>query len=200
MLSYETIQPGDERVMTEMYERYLNAGPAVAAYIREGFDTGGCLGVKCVLDGELIGVFTARSGIQFTCGHEDIAERIAGRFPARVVTGDMLVVLPEYRSQGIARRLTELLRRQLLDTGAEYFVAEMWIRSIEHDIPARGSVNHLGCVVFEEVHPLFYAGLGLQGLTCPECGERCVCSALVRVMRLGQNGPAPRCQERRTVQ
>ncbi len=184
MFSYLPVEPSDHPIMTALYEQYLNGGSSVSDYIKDGFELGNIIGVKCVYEDKIVGVFTARPGIQFTCGHEDLVLRIAELFKENIVSGDMIVVLPEFRGKGIAREMTAQLLKMLLDRGYKYFVAEMWNHADDHDMPAFGSVKRLGSVVFEEAHELFYADLYKQGLTCPECGIYCKCSALVSVIKL----------------
>ena len=182
MLEYLDLQSGDIDEMSELYEKYLNAGENIKAWISEGMNGPGYCGVKCVDGNKMIGVFSARPAVEFTCGHEDIVDLICERWRGLLLyTGDMLVVAPEYRRQGVARELTERLHRSLVQKGCQCFVAEEWHRFVEKDVPADDVLKYLGRKVIVGRYDDFYKNLGMHGLTCPECGTSCCCGAIVSV-------------------
>ncbi len=185
MLLYSEVNESDFEQMLILYERFLNAGENIAPYLREGISDSSYAGVKC-MDGErMIGVFSARPGVDFTCGHEDIAEKIRRRWRSyRLFTADMLAVLPEYRGLGVARRLAEGLRASLKARGCERLVIEEWRRSIEGDVPVSGVLKYIGPHTTLGVYPDFYRDSAEYGVTCPECGPHCRCGALVCILEI----------------
>ena len=186
MLSYSEVDQRDFEQMLVLYERFLNAGASIAPYLMEGLSSPDYAGVKCEDGGRLIGVFSARSGVEFTCGHEDLVEAIRQKWSGyRLYTADMLAVLPEYRGRGIARRLAEGLRTSLKTHGCEKLVIEEWHRSIEGDVPVSGVLKYIGPYTTLGAYPDFYRDCAHYGVICPECGADCRCGALVCVLEIG---------------
>lgn len=185
MLIYTDPEREDEDVITEMYETYLNAGDSIRGYVREGLEDERFVGVKCVDsdNGRMVGILTARPGIQFTCEHPELVKIIEKRWGTEgVYTGDMLIVDPAYRGRGIAVTMALQLRRRMEERGAVCMVMEQWLRSRERDVPAMHPMQKAGDAILITVDRNFYRDLAKYGLTCPECGDVCRCGAVISVM------------------
>lgn len=185
MLIYREPELADEDAITEMYEKYLNSGESVRAYIREGLEHKGFVGVKCEDSetGKLVGILCARPGIQFTCAHPELERIIYRRWGKEgIYTGDMLVVDSAYRGQGIATNLAVRLRKALIERNAVCMVMEQWLRSKERDVPAMNPMRNAGDAILIAVDQSFYKDMAKYGLTCPECGTECRCGAVVSVI------------------
>lgn len=186
MLIYDKLSLDDLDNMSELYELYLNSGPSISGWLREGLTESGYVGLKC-LDGErMVGVISARPGVEFTCGHEDISSLIKQRWAGyQLYTGDMMAVLPAYRNQGIARELARGFKDELIRNGCERLVLEEWHRSLTDDIPASGVHKYFGKYELVGKYNDFYRDIGKYGLACPECGgSSCRCGAYICVITL----------------
>lgn len=185
MLRYSEIDASDGERMTLLYKTYLNDGETVQDWFEAGLSQGDYAGAKCMDAERAVGVFSARPGIEFTCGHEDIVRQLEETYRGeKIFTADMLAVLPEYRGHGVARQLAWGLRDSLKKHGCEKLIVEAWERSIKHDTPVGGVVKYLSphIKVFGEYLD-FYQNLAQYSLTCPECGgSDCKCGALVLVL------------------
>lgn len=171
--------------LIKLYRGYLNDGEAIDSYLRDGMESDGYLAVKCVCDGKTVGIISAKKGLDFTCGHEDLIERIYDKWGSDgIYCGEMLAVLPQYRKMGIAKALTQKLAEALVSAGARYLVLEEWHRSIEDDIPATGIVKYLGNAETICTDRNFYKDIAKYGLTCPECGAECHCGAKIIIITL----------------
>lgn len=185
MLVYLDPVLGDEDAITDMYETYLNAGPSIREYVRDGLENPDFVGVKCVdTDTEnMVGILCARPGIQFTCAHPELERVIEKRWGTQgIYTGDMLVVDPAYRGHGVASKMATELRRKMKAHGAVCMVMEQWLRSQEKDVPAMNPMRDAGDPILIAVDQTFYRDLAKYGLTCPECGMDCHCGAVVSVI------------------
>lgn len=185
MLVYKDPVPGDEDAITEMYETYLNAGPAIREQVHEQLLDPMFVGVKCV-DTErenMVGILCAHPGIHFTCAHPELVRVIEKRWGTKgIYTGDMLVVDPAYRGHGVASRMATELRQKMKARGAVCMVMEQWLRSKEKDVPAMNPMRDAGDPILIAVDQRFYRNLSQYGLTCPECGEDCQCGAVISVI------------------
>lgn len=187
MFTYSLVCRNDLPDLIKLYRGYLNDGDAIDRYIRGNFETDGYIAVKCVCDGKTVGVISANKGLEFTCGHEDLIEKIYKELGNKdIYCGEMLAVLPEFRNQGIAKGLAQRLAEELKEKKARYLVLEEWQRSIEHDTPANGIVKYLGTSETVCIDPEFYKDLAKYGLTCPQCGQNCTCGAKVIIITLAQ--------------
>ena len=186
MLIYSEVTIEDFGPMLALYERFLNAGEGTWRHLGKSMNAPGYAGVKC-MDGDVMaGVISAEPGVGFTCGHEDLAAQIEERWRGKsVYTGDMLVVLPEYRGRGIARRLSEAWREMLISRGCEILVIEGWHRSREDDVPMTGILKYIGRSITLGEYPDFYQQSERYGVLCPECGAHCRCGATICVIELG---------------
>ena len=185
MLVYLDPVPEDEAAITNMYEVYLNAGPAIREQVHEQLLDPGFIGVKCVdTDRDaIVGILCAHPGIHFTCAHPELERVIEKRWgKAGVYTGDMLVVDPAYRGHGVASKMAKELRRKMRAGGAVCMVMEQWLRSKEKDVPAMNPMRDAGDPILIAVDQRFYRDLSKYGLTCPECGEDCECGAVISVI------------------
>lgn len=185
MIEYGKLERGDEDVVTQFYETYLNSGPSIRDYVHRGLEAEGFVGYKCVdtETGRFVGMISARPGIEFTCDHPELVEMVKEKWGTRgVYTGDMIVVDPAYRKHGVGRQLAVLLRQGLRENHAVCMVMELWLRYQEGDVPALHPLQNAWkdfnivdlCVVKD-----FYKNLADYGLTCPECGSNCKCGALI---------------------
>lgn len=180
-LHYSDVTIADLGAVNELYQRHLNGGPQIYDWLREGLSMENYAGVKC-MDGEkVVGVFSARPGIDFTCPHPEIEAKILAEYPGKnIYSGETLVVLPEYRGLGIARELALGLRERLIKLRCDIMIAEEWHRRIERDVPASGVLKYLSeRTDLLGIYPEFYAGLEELGMTCPQCDGHCQCGALV---------------------
>ncbi len=187
MLVYSNITSDDFAPMLALYERFLNAGEGISRHLGESMNTPGYLGVKCMDSDVMAGVISAAPGIEFTCGHEDIAAQIQARWRGKsVYTGDMLAVLPEYRGRGIARKLSESWREELMRHGCEILILEGWRRTNEGDVPMSGILKYLGEHTTFGEYPDFYIESERYGVVCPECGKHCRCGARICVVEINK--------------
>lgn len=185
MLAYSSLRPEDAKHLTALYEEFLNGGESIGPWLLAGLEDPDYCGAKCVDQGRMVGAFSARPGVEFTCGQTRLAEQIQSRYHGqRLFTADMLTTLEDYRGHGIARRLALTLRRQLVAKGCQKLVIEAWHRSAKDDMPVMGVVKYLSkCVETFGSYDDFYADIGAYGLTCPECGgSLCHCGADILVL------------------
>lgn len=192
MFEYSSVRPEDLPAMIGLYHTYLNGGDGVVRFLEEGMSAPGYAGVKCTLDGRMIGVFSARPGIEFTCGHAELVELIEREYGNEdIYTADMLAVEDAYRGRGIARQLSIGLRDALMAKGALRLIIEEWHRAVEDDMPVSGVVRYFGKHRVIGDYPDFYRDLEQYDMTCPECVGPCRCGAKVIVIRLSnENFPS----------
>ena len=184
MFEYTDITVEDLPYLVYLYETYLDSGEYIREVLEEGFRAPGYMGVKCMDGDKVVGVFTARPGIIFTGEHEELIAKISEEWGEYdLFTGDILVVLPEYRNQGIARQLSVELRERLKALGCDRLIAEAWRRSEDADIPASGIMKYLGKETVIGVYDDFYRDFRGHGITCPDCGdEDCSCGAVIYII------------------
>lgn len=185
MLRYEQTTEQDLSEMARMFRQFLNNGEGVEAYLREGLQTPGYIGVKCMDDDTMVAVLTAKPGVEFTCPKPALCERIARRWPGKkIYTGEMVTVLPAYRGRGIAKAMTLRWADAMRRLGGEYLMLELWHKK-DGDEPASGMLKYIGEVEASWSFPRFYADLGRYGMTCPDCAPGpCTCGATVVILRL----------------
>jgi GNAT superfamily N-acetyltransferase len=192
MLTYSRTTAGDAAVIARLYKRYLNDGDNVAVWMEEGFHKPGFCGVKCLDDDELVGVMSARPGVDFTCGHHELVREIETKWKdCTIYTADVGIVLPSHRRRGIAKTLAAWLRECLIEIGCTHVVTELWMRGREDTGDEhRSQILSLFLKCWGEMYnlgkfPDFYSELGKYGMTCPYCGgEDCVCGATIGVFAL----------------
>lgn len=184
MLIYERPDLGDVDAITRMYETYLNEGPSIRDYVREGLENEGLVSIKCVDTdtGELVGIIGSRPGLEFTYPHPELEEEIRKRWgPDGIYSSDVMIVNPDYRHRGVAKELTLRLREGLITRGASCIAMELWIRP-DGEIPALHPVHYLGEPTVVTISRDFYKDLARYGLSCPECGSDCHCGAMIAVI------------------
>ena len=186
MLEYSDLSIDDLENMRNLYETFLNSGSGIEEWLREGLANPRYAGIKCMDGDKMVGVFSGRPGIEFTYGHEDLTELIREKWKGyEIFTGDMLVVLPEYRGHGIARRLTTGMKKSLREKGCQRMVAEAWYKPVANDIPASNVMKYLGPHEVVGEYMDFYRDIDKLGMTCPECGPgSCRCGAVVCVIEI----------------
>ncbi|MDR1299177.1 MAG: hypothetical protein LBJ84_02860 [Oscillospiraceae bacterium] len=158
-------------------------------WLNDGLRAQGYCGMKCIEGGEIIGIVSARPGVEFTCGHQELVREIERRWKGAVLyTADMGLVLPPHRRRGIARTLLCLVRDKLISMRCSHLVTEHWLRGaqdcgVEHSPQMLPVVREcLGELHIVGEFPDFYRELGKYGMVCPYCGgSRCVCGAMVGV-------------------
>lgn len=184
-LRYERTAMADLEDMASLFRRFLNDGEGVEAYLKEGLEAPGYVGIKC-MDGEkLIAVLTARPGVEFTYPQPELTRAILTRWGGkRIYTGEMVTVLPAYRGRGIARTMTLKWAQAMRDAGGEYLMLELWDKK-NGDEPASGMLKYIGTLEESWSFPDFYKDLHKYGMTCPDCGPGvCTCGATVVMVRL----------------
>ena len=187
MLSYSGLTIDDLDGMSHLYETYLNAGAIIRGWLREGLSKPDYAGVKCTDGDMLVGVFSGRPGVEFTCGHHDIVSQIIDQWGEHTLyTTDMVIVHPDYRGQGIARELAARFSRDLAAKGCRYLIIEEWHRKIENDVPVSGVLKYMGKYEIFGEYSDFYRELERYDMTCPECGTTCRCGAVVCVIDVNQ--------------
>lgn len=190
MLMYERAELADAPAITRMYETYLNEGPSIADYVRQGLEDPRMVCIKCVDTdtGALVGIIGSRPGPEFTYPHPELEEEIKARWgPEGIYSSDVMIVNPAYRGRGVSRELTVQLREGLKAVGARAIAMELWIRP-DGEIPALRSARHLGEAVVVARSEDFYRDLARYGLRCPVCGSHCRCGALIAVVDFRQDG------------
>ena len=185
MLTYSKVTKDDFGATVDLYEKYLNAGEGIREYLRKSFMLENYVGYKCCDDGRMIGIFSARPGVYFTYEHAELEAMIRRRWPKDIYSGDMLVVEEAYCGQGIAHRLTRGCCDLVKEAGGKHLLVELWLKP-DGEEPAGGIVKDMGTGIFEAkwTIPDFYKDMHLYGMTCPRCGARCVCGAIVGVVQL----------------
>ena len=185
MLEYSHLELSDFENVKHLYTKYLNGGEEIEQWILDGLIDTTCSGVKCMDGDRMVGMISARRGIEFTCGHQELVDLIAERYKDYTIfTGDMLFVHPDYRGMHIAQNLASGMRRNLIAEGCERLVVEGWHRSEEDDVPVEGIRPYL-CKSYDLIGLFedFYKDIKAHGITCPECGsEICYCGAKVMVL------------------
>ena len=185
MLIYKEVEREDEDVITEMYETYLNAGNPIRGHVREGLQCEDYMGYKCVdtETGKLVGIISAKPGLDFTCGHPELVEQIHQKWGTQgLYSSDIMIVDPAYRKHGIARELAIQLKKGLMEKHAVCLVMELWIRSTDGDVPALHPLRDIWEMTTLTIDREFYKNLADYGLTCPLCGAECHCGAMITVM------------------
>lgn len=184
MLNYEKVTENDLDELIKFYRIYLNDGSNVDKYVSEGINSEHFVGYKCCSDGKMVGVLTARYGIDFTYPHKELNDDISALCKGKsIYTLDAIAVIPEYRKSGVASEITRLVMKQIKEYGGELSLMEMWIHPNGY-IPVYKMFDVYGKYIYNKEVPLFYKDLKRYGFTCPICGEECRCGALIRVMEL----------------
>lgn len=189
MFHYKKVEALDIPDMIKLYKIYLNDGEIIDEQITKDFYTDGFIGIKCVDEhNKMIGVVSAFPGVEFTCGHEALVEEIKALYKGHCIyTTEMIVVIPEFRHLNIGEQMINHFHVALDRTKADYFITELW-KEPSGRVPGRLITNILGGEVKHYSIPLFYEALASYGLTCPICGDTCVCGAEISIIDLHQEG------------
>ncbi|MDE7479152.1 MAG: GNAT family N-acetyltransferase [Lachnospiraceae bacterium] len=183
-IKYSRISQVDIRRVIEEYEQYLNRGQYIKSDMLRAFHSKGYVGYKAEDGGQIVGIISGRTGIAFTYPHleleAELREYVSGR---DVYTVDSLLVLPEYRHQGIARHLIDDMRKWLLRAGIKLALAEIWIYP-DGTIPAATAFSCLGRTLFQRRISMFYKENRTYQIECPICGKNCCCGAVIKIFLL----------------
>jgi ribosomal protein S18 acetylase RimI-like enzyme len=136
--------------------------------------------------GQIIGAATAR--ILTPAQAEDLQEQLpaaAAGFLAGHRIGELKssAVDPAARGHGIG---TDMLRTRLAflkASGCRYAVTASWV-SADTGHASLGLLERAGLTVLATVPGFWAAGQAAAGYTCPDCGGRCRCTAVIMVLDL----------------
>ena len=184
MITYSKVTKDDLKQITEYYETYLNSGEAVRSSIRSAFERGEYFGFKAVDGDKVAGYFTFQEGVLLTYPHEDYERELKNAIGNRhAVTVDALMVDRDYRGRGIAKELARRNLEDLRSRGVELFCVEIWVYP-DGSIPAKNVYEAMGKPIYHKLATKFYKDAHEYGISCPICGERCECGALLEVIRI----------------
>lgn len=178
MYLYLPLEPADFNDLDALYETYLNGGVKIREHLAKDFSSSGYLGIKCLTEsGALAGMASSKPGIDFTVSRPQLEAKLKALCGnRRVYTGDMTVVLPAYRKQGVSHGLARRMIDMLEASGTEMYLTELWIHP-DGFIPAEKLYAKFGKTVYSEDIPMFYKQLQRDGVVCPICGAACRCGA-----------------------
>lgn len=188
MYKYDALTKEDLPVIIEFYNEFLNGGKGVEKHLNEAVISNEYFGVKCIdLNGKICGIFSSYKGIEFTCEHLALVEKLENKYKNKdIYTLDMMAVLPEHRNKGIAYQLGLKLKDMLLEKKAELLMAELW-RQPDGKLPGKVILDCLGHEIEHEYYPNFYIELEKYELSCPICGVPCICGADICILDLEYN-------------
>ena len=182
-MTFEKIAREDLPELTRLYSLYLTAGEVLTEGAYAAWDRGDGFGTKAVENGEIIGFFGLRRGLEFTYPHPELERELR-----EVIRGEEIyivegmLVLPEYRDRGIAHRLVaETMARIPQWSGC--IVIEIWIYP-DGSAPGKEPQETVGEIIYQKKIPMFYRDLKRYGMRCPVCGENCVCGAWIDVAQV----------------
>ena len=181
-ISAVELEDADE--LANMYEQYLNGGTCLREHVRESIGMKDYVGYKIIDHGQIQGFFTGRPGFDLTYPHPELERKIKDLFQGEpFFSNESILILPDYRHHGLAKTLGEYMVEAIRKKGYHLLLAELWAYP-DGTVPADKMTLHWGEVVYEEKISHFYKQLKQYGMTCPVCGEQCVCGAVIRVFRL----------------
>ncbi len=184
MIEYRPIKRADIPRIIELYEQYLNSGASISEQIRTFWEDGSYMGYMAVSGSKPVGLMTVRQGIAFTYPHPELEAEldwiVQGK---RIANCDALLVMPEYRKTGIAHAMAAHVRELLQRISYDYFLAEIWIYP-DGQAPGKSTLESVGDLIWQRRIDGFYRDLADYGMSCPLCGERCVCGAWIDLMEL----------------
>lgn len=185
MIKYSKITKEDREPLTVFYEKYLNSGELIRQSIQIQFEKNAYFGYKAEDAGNGIAYFAFQEGFAMTCPHEELQREVTEILGnSRYATVDALMVANRYRGYGIAKELAKRNLFELNKRKTDYFVVEIWVYP-DGSSPAKGIYESMGEVVYSRFVPGFYKNIAHMGIGCPICGKKCVCSAVLEVIRLG---------------
>lgn len=186
MVEYSRITVKDLRLVTDMYETYLNSGDFMENHIKEGIENPYFVGYKAMDDGKMVGMMTGRGGLDFTYPHPELEEMIQEKFKGeKIYSPDSLTVIDEYRGTDVAFNLGHMVLEEIYSKGYRLLVSELWIYPNGH-VPADHILRNWGSVAYEEDVKDFYKDLHKYNMQCPICGEKCTCGARILIVRISE--------------
>lgn len=184
MISYKKMTKSDFPEWFRLYEEYLNSGDYIEDTLRRSMESPHFVGIKAEDEGKMIGFLSGTDEMEFTYPHEAKYRRIMNVIDdEKYFSPDSLLVLPEYRGNGIADTMMDQMKDILHKKRYKYFAVEIWVYA-DGRSPARIPYERMGEVLYKERAPLFYRKSKKYGIKCPICGENCKCGALLEVMKL----------------
>ena len=187
-MEYRPLTDRDIPLITKLYAQWLNGGQIIGDDIRDAWKRDAYFGSIAWIEDRVAGIFTMREGLQFTYPHPDLeAELRALAGEQKIYTSDALLVLPEFRTEGIAHHLIRHTIEQLRRRTPGLVMTEIWIYP-DGRCPAREPLETIGTLIYRRRVPLFYKDLSRYGITCPICGTRCVCGAWVELAEVRREG------------
>mgnify|MGYP002624531349 CR=1 FL=1 len=186
-MEFAPITREDLPELVRLYQEYLNGGDYIGREAERAFDSGLYFGVKAARDGRVAGLLGFRQELELTYPHPELERELLEILgERRYCSVDCLLVLPDYRRQGLAHELAaharEELRRHRIDT----VQAEIWIYPTG-ECPAKAPLEALGKVFWQRREERFYPKLKDYGMTCPLCGETCRCGAWIDLIDVSGN-------------
>lgn len=184
MIEYREIMDQDIPLIVSLFAEYLNGGESISESIREAWKHNELMGYIATEDGKPAGFLTMREGISFTYPHPVLEKEIAGLVQGeRIAYCDAILILPEYRCEGVAHRLAQSSRELLRRKGFVYYLSEIWVYP-DGQAPSRPILETMGTLVWQKKIDMFYSELDAYDMTCPICGRKCLCGAWIDVMKL----------------
>jgi len=187
MIGEMSIQPmmfQDLDELVALHAQYLNYGSGIYHHFQQVLSDPDTVAVKCVHNGRIIGLDIYTRGVALSGGHAELCAEIRGIAADEVVyTGDALLVVPEFRRQGLDRAMLNACREQLRERCAIYVLYELWVHP-DGSIPAHHTVEHYEQKIDLGLHPNFYVDFDHYGYFCPICGGKCKCSAQLYLCRV----------------
>lgn len=171
-----------------LHALYLNYGDGIRAHFAQALADPNTVAVKCVYQGQMIGLDLYVRGIYLSGGHPDLCAAVrAAAGDGVVYTGDALLVVPQHRHRGVDTAMASVCRNALAARGANWVLYELWVHP-DGQIPAHRSVERYRRVTDLGFHPDFYKDFDHFGYYCPICGEKCKCAAHLYLCKIDGSG------------
>lgn len=185
------IEESDLEEVSKLYFKYLNGGDYIKEQIEVEIKSKDFIGFKAKADNKIVALAYGTRGMGFTYPRKDIESDLLDYIrnydktfeESKIFSSDALLVLPDFRHNGLANKLMLLLRESLIKTGYKYVFVEMW-RHIDGFVPAEAPHDLLGEVIYRKEYLNFYNKLIDFGITCPICGRDCKCGAQIEIIKL----------------
>ncbi|MDD4074498.1 MAG: GNAT family N-acetyltransferase [Eubacteriales bacterium] len=173
--------------LVRLHDIYLNYGEGIRPHFEKALQDPASVALKCVIDGRIAGIAVYIKGVFLSGGHADICQRIqlaAG--DALIYTGDALLVLPEYRRQGMDEAMVDIAKERIRALGGSYALHELWVHP-DGRTPARRTPGFYDSCIDMGEFKNFYYDFDHFGYYCPICKGKCVCSAHIYLCYLGKD-------------
>lgn len=178
------IKRADQAELTELYERYLNYGKGIRAYLDRLFHNEGLLGAKYVHEGKTVAAFACSEGVAFTIQKPALQKRIRGITGTETVYSiDMAFTREEYRNRGLQRKLSAKVAREICERGGGWILHEQWIVNGRETPGIMAPGCYRGSVALGN-YPDFYRGIEKKGIFCPVCRGPCRCGAKIGLYKV----------------